>query len=67
MDIASREDIEQIGHAEYPLPQRTLMRDELTALYQILSSRVRLLQSSLPPTFCFHHPRMIVQNGTSQV
>src|SRR5437667_12083896 len=30
-------------------------------------SRVRLLQSSLPPTFCLHHPRTIVQNGTSQV
>ncbi len=38
----------------------------LTVLYRIPSSRVRLLQSSLPPTFCPHHRRMIVQTGTSQ-
>src|SRR5207302_10980489 len=57
----------QIGRAKYTLPKRTLMREELTARYQIPSSRVRLLQSSLPPTFCLHHPRTIVQNGTSQV
>src|SRR5438132_12086810 len=57
----------QIGRAKYTLPKRTLMWEELTALYQIPSSRVRLLQPSLPPTFCLHYPRMIVQNGMSQV
>src|SRR5438067_1876152 len=28
VDVASRQDVEQIERAEYTLPQRTLMRDE---------------------------------------
>jgi hypothetical protein len=42
-------------------------RQRVRALYQVLPSHARLLQSSLPPTFCPHHPRMIVQSGTSQL
>ena len=49
VDVASAEDVELVGRAEDTRPQRTLMRNELTAFYQIPSSRVRRLRSSLPP------------------